>query len=75
MAKLTPERLDRMAVECRGKITSVSADGRMVVAEFPISTRAASFYDDVVTSLRTDEGVEFSDAARCVVVVTLPEEG
>ena len=75
MAKLTPERLDRMAVECRGKITSVSADRRQVVAEFPLSTRAASYFDDVVTSLRTDEGVEFSDPTRCIVIVTLPEEG
>ena len=73
--KLTAERVERIAEENGGRITAANDQGTCFRVEFPVSTRAAGFYDDMVTRLRDDKGVEFTDPARCVVLVTLTEEG
>lgn len=72
--QLTPERIEALATERSGQITASTEDGRTFRVEFPISTKAASFYDLMVDRLRSRQGVSFQDANRCIVVVTLPEE-
>jgi hypothetical protein len=62
------EKLHRSVNQTNGTITAANDEGTRYRIEFPLSTRAASFYDDAITY-----GWEatYQDPARCVVVVNL----
>jgi hypothetical protein len=70
---LTPEKVEKLAAATQGTITNVSADRTQFRVEFPISTRAASFYDEIATAMRSTSGVDYEGGYGCIVLVTLPE--
>jgi hypothetical protein len=62
------EKLHRAVTETNGTIIAANDEGTSYRIEFPISTRAASFFDDAIT--RGWEA-QFQDPARCIVTVQL----
>jgi hypothetical protein len=70
MTTYTAQQISDFAAEHNGTLAACNDAETQFRVEFPINTRAAGFFDEMVSRYRSDAGVTFDDPAECVVIIT-----
>jgi|1185.fasta_scaffold1181745_1 hypothetical protein len=67
--KYTAHQISEFAAPHLGTLMAYDDAETQFRVEFPVSTRAAGFFDEMVSRYLSDEPVTYDDPAMCVVII------